>query len=76
LKRRAYLAHSQAALQAGQEIFHASDASQPCGLVAQAAAAPGGGWDAIVSMQVALAQGGGLTVGAAEGPALAVEPPP
>jgi len=76
LKRRAYLAHSPAQLQAGQEIFHESDASQPCGTVAQAAAAPTGGWDAIVSMQVALAQGGGLTAGASEGPALSIEPPP
>ena len=33
LKRRAYLAHSQAALQAGQEVFHESDPEQPCGLV-------------------------------------------
>src|SRR6185369_9233498 len=37
LKRRAYLAHCPAALQAGQEIFHESDAGQACGLVAQAA---------------------------------------
>jgi len=76
LKRRAYLAHSPGMLQAGQEIFHESDASQPCGTVAQAAQAPAGGWDAIVSMQVALAQNGALTAGAPHGPALSVEAPP
>jgi tRNA-modifying protein YgfZ len=76
LKRRAYLAHSPERLQAGQEIFHETDPGQPCGLVAQAAAAPGGGWDAIVSMQVALAQQGVLTSGDPQGPAVQVQPPP
>jgi tRNA-modifying protein YgfZ len=75
LKRRAFLAHCEDAMHAGQELFHASDASQPCGLVAQAAAAPGGGWDAIVSIQIAAAQGP-LTAGAPTGPAVAVQPPP
>jgi len=76
LKRRAYLAHSQAAMQPGQEIFHESDSSQPCGLVAQAAPAPGGGWDAIVSMQISAAQGGAVTAGSAEGAAVSVAPAP
>jgi folate-binding protein YgfZ len=70
LKRRAWPVYSQAELAAGQEVFHESDAEQPCGLVAQAAAAPSGGWDAIVSMQVSAAQGGRLTAGSAQGPAL------
>ena len=76
LKRRAYLAHSPGLLQAGQEIFHESDASQPCGAVAQAAAAPAGGWDAIVSMQVALAHDGALAAGTPQGPVLSIEAPP
>jgi folate-binding protein YgfZ len=76
LKRRAYLASSSGELQAGQEVFHESDAGQPCGIVAQAAARPGGGWDAIVSMQIAAAQQGALTAGKAGGPALRIEPPP
>ncbi|MBA2672821.1 folate-binding protein [Ramlibacter sp.] len=75
LKRRAYLVHADAALQAGQEVFEASDAQQPAGTVADAAPAPGGGWDAIVSMQVAAA-GGQLAAGSATGPALAVLPLP
>ncbi|HXE47977.1 MAG TPA: folate-binding protein [Ramlibacter sp.] len=76
LKRRAYLAHCPAALQAGQEIFHESDAGQACGLVAQAAAAPAGGWDAIVSILISASQGGRLSAGAAEGPELTLQPPP
>ncbi len=76
LKRRAYLAHSPAALQAGQELFHESDPSQPCGLVAQAAPSPDGGCDAIVSIQIAAAQGGSLAVGGPDGPAVSVAPPP
>jgi hypothetical protein len=70
LKRRAYLVHADAAMQAGQEVFHEADATQPCGLVAQAAAAPAGGWDAIVSMQTTAAEGGRLSVGSGDGPAL------
>ena len=76
LKRRAYLAHSTSALQAGQEIFHVSHGDQPSGLVAQAAAAPGGGCDAIVSIQIAASQGGALTVGGPGGTGLSLQPPP
>ena len=60
LKRRAFLVHADGALAPGGEVFHESDAEQPCGTVVQAAAAPGGGVDAIVSMQVSAAQGGAL----------------
>ena len=76
LKRRAFLAHCEGELAAGQEIFHASDPEQPCGTVAQAAAAPSGGWDAIVSMQISAATQGRLAVGAADGPALDLLPLP
>jgi folate-binding protein YgfZ len=76
LKRRAYLVHGDAPMQAGDELFLAADASQPCGLVAQAAAAPAGGFDAIVSVQVAAVEAGGLHLGSSSGPALVVAPPP
>ena len=76
LKRRAYRVHADAGMAAGQEVFHESDAGQPCGLVAQAAPAPAGGWDAIVSMQVSAAESGRLTVCAADGPLLEVLPLP
>jgi folate-binding protein YgfZ len=77
LKRRAYLAHSALALTAGDEVFLASDPDQPCGTVAQAAAAPNGGFDAIVSLQVsAFEAGGGIHLGGAEGPVLVLSAPP
>lgn len=53
LKRRAYLIHAEQALSVGQEVFSAEDLEQATGTVVQAAAAPQGGWDAIVSMQIA-----------------------
>ena len=76
LKRRAYLVHSDAAMAAGDEVFGIADAEQACGTVAQAAASPEGGFDAIVSMQVAAAAAGGLTVGSASGAKLALQPLP
>lgn len=75
LKRRAFLAHAQAPLQAGQEVFDAAEPGQPAGMVVEAAAAPGGGWDAIVSLQLAV-QGAALHAGSAQGPALQLSPPP
>ncbi|MCJ0763307.1 YgfZ/GcvT domain-containing protein [Variovorax terrae] len=77
LKRRAYLAHADAPMAAGQELFLPSDdGTQPCGLVAQAAAAPGGGWEAIVSLQIAAAGAGDLRLGSPAGAALAVQAAP
>jgi len=76
LKRRAYLVHCDASLQAGQDVFDLADPSQPCGTVAQAAAAPGGGFDAIVSMQTSAAGGPGLRLGQTDGPALHLLPLP
>ena len=70
LKRRAYLAHADVEPSVGQEVFHAPEAAQPCGLVAAAAANPSGGFDAIVSMQTSAASAGELTLGSANGAAL------
>ena len=75
LKRRALIAHADAPMAAGQEVFADTDPEQPCGVVVQAAAAPEGGFDAIISMQVA-AQEAKLTLGAADGPVLHLLPLP
>lgn len=72
LKRRAYIVHADQPLNAGQEVFVASDAEQATGTVVQAAPAPQGGWDAIVSMQIQSAQEA-LTAGSPEGVALTVQ---
>ena len=80
LKRRAYLAHADAPMKAGDEVFQPSDATQPCGIVAQAATVPSDsqacGFDAIVVLQVSAVEAGGLHLGSASGPALVVAPPP
>lgn len=76
LKRRAFLVHADAELAAGQEVFQAADAEQPAGTVAQAAPAPGGGWDAIVSLQLAAVEAGDLHAGSATGAALQLLPLP
>lgn len=81
LKRRAYVLHGIAddvAPTVGQEIFHASDADQPCGLVAAAALMPTGGFAVIASMQTSAAVNAneGLMLGSAGGPALSLQPLP
>ena len=79
LKRRAFLAHADVELKAGDEIFQASEPDQPCGTVAQGAAVPegvGSGWDAIVSLQLSAVEAGGLHLGDATGSALALSPAP
>lgn len=76
LKRRAFVAHADSELAAGQEVFQAADPEQPAGLVAQAAPAPGGGWDAIVSLQLSAAEAGDLHAQRAGGPALQLLPLP
>lgn len=74
LKRRAYLAHSVTPLNAGDEVFHASDREQPCGIVVNAAAHPlGHGFDAIVSMQTSANDGQTLTIGNPDGPLLQLQ---
>jgi folate-binding protein YgfZ len=60
LKRRAFIAHCQAPLMAGQEIFSSANAEQPVGLVVQAATAPQGGCDAIVCLQLSALEAGPL----------------
>jgi hypothetical protein len=70
IKRRAFVAQVDGPAEAGQEVFAASAPEQPVGLVAQAAAAPGGGTAVIVSLQLAAQDGRDLHAGAADGPAL------
>lgn len=80
LKRRAYLVQiddKNASPSVGQDVFHDSDAEQPCGTVAQVATSPNGGsygaYMAIVSMQVAASLDGKLTLGAPNGPTITLQ---
>ena len=76
LKRRAQIFHAESGIAVGQPVFHASDAEQPCGLVAAAAPCPTGGWDAIVSLQTSALDGQALTAGSPSGAALRILPLP
>jgi len=76
LKRRAFVVHCPVVLDAGQEVFNSADAEQPVGLVVQAAPAPGGGWDAIVSLQLSALAEGTLHSASSTGAPLAVLPLP
>ncbi len=73
LKRRAYLVHSAVALAAGEEVFASSDPEQPVATVVQAAAAPTGGFDAIISGQISAVVLGDLHVGTVDGAPLLVQ---
>ena len=62
IKRRAYLVSAAGELSVGAEVLDAQ--GQVCGLVAMSAAsALGQGWAAIISVQTASAEEGGLKVG-------------
>lgn len=76
LKRRAYVVHGLGQMHVGQEVFHESDAEQPCGLVAACAPDSSGGFDAIVSMQTSAATAGALTLDGPQGAALNLLPLP
>ena len=76
LKRRTYIAHASAMLAVGDEVFQTTDPEQPCGTVVQVAPAPGGGCGALVSLQIAAAQAGGLHAGGPAGDALTLLPLP
>lgn len=76
LKRRTYLLSSTTAGAPGQDVYHAADPEQPCGVVVLSAPNPAGGHDMLVSMQVSAADGQTLTLGASVGPFLALRPLP
>ncbi len=71
LKRRAFIVQSDAPMTAGQEVFSSLDATQPCGLVAQAAS-DGGDHVAVVELQLSATENSSLHLGATDGPALSL----
>ncbi|MCQ0030822.1 CAF17-like 4Fe-4S cluster assembly/insertion protein YgfZ [Burkholderia glumae] len=79
IKRRTALAHvagDTAEVRAGVELFHSADPGQPCGLVVNAAAAPGGGVDLLAEVKLAAQEGGSVHLGSADGAPLAFLPLP
>jgi folate-binding Fe-S cluster repair protein YgfZ len=75
LKRRAFIVQSDVALAAGQEVFSSLDASQPCGLVAQAAS-DGATHVAVVELQLSAIENGSVHLATVEGPLLSPLPLP
>ncbi len=73
LKRRTYLVSGPEALQAGQEVYHSADATQPCGLIAQAASFTQDGQThhlALAALQISATQAGRLHLAQANGAVL------
>ncbi|WP_310626664.1 folate-binding protein [Limnohabitans sp.] len=75
LKRRAFIVQSASPMKAGQEIFSCVDATQPCGLVAQAAT-DGVNHVAVVELQLSATENSSLHLGVADGPAVNLLPLP
>jgi len=77
-KRRMYLAHvdGDTAPQPGAELFSMEMEGQSCGLVANAAAAPGGGYDVLAVVQIASHDAFPVHLGALTGPRLQFQPLP
>jgi tRNA-modifying protein YgfZ len=75
LKRRAFIAQSAAPMTAGQEVFSSLDATQPCGLVAQAAS-DGKSHVAVVELQLSATENSNLHLGTLEGPVMSLLPLP
>ncbi|BDU58301.1 folate-binding protein [Limnohabitans sp. MORI2] len=75
LKRRAFIGQGAVAMAAGQEVFSSIDATQPCGLVAQAAS-DGACHVAVLELQLSATENSSLHLGAADGPVLSLLPLP
>ena len=67
LKRRGTLVHGTVEMVSGQEVFWSQDPAQPSGMVAAAATAPQGGWEALVELKTVALDAGSLHLGAANG---------
>jgi len=73
LKRRMYLAHIEGTAQAGDELYSPEMAGQACGMVVNAAAAPGGGSDLLAVVQISSHDGHPVHLGSLDGEQLKFE---
>lgn len=76
VKRRLFLARVDTDVHPGDELFAPEPADQTCGIVANAAPAPGGGWDALVVALMPSVEAGEVRVKSRDGSALAFRPLP
>ena len=75
IKRRAFVL-SGPAMQVGQVVFSSHEATQECGIIAQAAQSADGGGVAIACLQTAAVDASTLHLGQADGPLLQLLPLP
>lgn len=80
-KRRTFLFQGDGPITAGLEVFHSADPTQPAGLVASAAPAPGSDaasqtHHALVEVKLSVFDGGSLHLRAPDGPLLTPRPMP
>ena len=76
VKRRLFLAHLDAEPRPGDELFAAEPADQAAGMIANAAPAPGGGWDVLAVALTPSVERGDVRLKARDGARLAFRPLP
>jgi folate-binding Fe-S cluster repair protein YgfZ len=75
VKRHLYRAHSASPLAAGQALYSPANPEHPCGMVANAAPAPAGGYDALAIVQETFAATGDLELSVPGGARIDIVPP-
>ena len=68
VKRHLYRFHADQIVAAGSTIYAPQNPEHPCGMVANAAPAPGGGYDALAVIQEGFVDANELALGATDGP--------
>jgi folate-binding protein YgfZ len=76
VKRRLFLAHLDSEATPGDELYAPEPADQACGLIANVAPAPGGGWDALAVALAPSVEAGEVRLKARDGARLAFRPLP
>lgn len=76
LKRRMYLAHIATATSPGDELYSTDLAGQSCGMIANSAAAPCGGYDVLAVIQTESQSAHPVHLGSLQGACLTFEPLP
>ena len=76
VKRRLFLAHADTEVRPGDELYAPDPSDQTCGVVANAAPAPNGGWDALVVALMPSVEAGDVRAKARDGSPLSFRPLP
>jgi folate-binding protein YgfZ len=74
IKRHLYRIHATSAVTAGMSIFAPDSPEHPCGMIANAAPAPDGGYDALAVIQESFVDTGDLRLDAPDIRIVAIEP--